>query len=280
MEKSVIDEAGRVEIEESLDDFPTIKRENEKRIQKIKLSQGVRLSMNGEGRWRGMKDHLELKKVGNYWLPSKGTNLQKRNMLLEAKKDLLAFHKDLPVQDLAIIVKHYLNRSVKFLKKKLKEDTQQKQSTELNEYASVEQQGVSSASEAGWEDTEKNRAGEAAPLDASMTKPDRNRRIRGHHPEIGRIFWRAFIALRERTGLDPEYNTVWNTVYQDFVESEKKKHWKKPEYDPHEFIWQMNSADHPDAKLWWIHQDYESPYLLTSLPSKLSRLKKNPPSLD
>jgi hypothetical protein len=127
MEKSVIDEAGRVEIEESLDDFPAIKRKNEKRIQKIKLSQGVRLSMNGEWRWRGMKDHLELKKVGNYWLPSKGTNLQKRNMLLEAKEDLLAFPKDLPVQDLAIIVKHYLNRSVKFLKKKLKEDTQQKQ---------------------------------------------------------------------------------------------------------------------------------------------------------
>ena len=70
MEKSYIDEAGRVEIEESLDDFPAIKRKNEKRIQKIKLSQGVRLSINGEWRWRGMKDHLELKKVGNYWLPS------------------------------------------------------------------------------------------------------------------------------------------------------------------------------------------------------------------
>ena len=78
--------------------------------------------MSGEWRWRGIKDHRGLQKAGNYLLPSKGTNLHKRNMLLDAKENLLADPSGLPDQDQAIIVKNLLDPAIEWLSRKIEEE--------------------------------------------------------------------------------------------------------------------------------------------------------------
>ena len=115
MQNSAINLSIQQEEEESRVDLPARKKEKENKIQKIKLPPGVRLSMSGEWRWRGIKNHLGLQKIGNYWFPSKGTNLHKRNMLLDAKENLLADPSDLPDQDQAIIVKNLLDPAIEWL---------------------------------------------------------------------------------------------------------------------------------------------------------------------
>ena len=121
---SVIEKAVRSEKENSLDDSPALVVANERRIKQLKLTPGVKLSQEGEWRWRGIKEHLGLQKKGNYWLPSKGSNIYKRNQLFEIRENLLARPNNLPILDIAIIVKHYLDHSLKWLEKKIEEDNQ------------------------------------------------------------------------------------------------------------------------------------------------------------
>ena len=121
---SVIEKAVRSEKENSLDDFPALVVANERRIKQLNLTPGVKLSQEGEWRWRGIKVHLGLQKKGNYWLPSRGSNIYKRNQLFEVRENLLARPNNLPILDVAIIVKHYLDHSLKWLEKKIEEDHQ------------------------------------------------------------------------------------------------------------------------------------------------------------
>lgn len=121
---SVIEKAVRSEKENSLDDFPALVVANERRIKQLNLTPGVKLSQEGEWRWRGIKEHLGLQKKGNYWLPSRGSNIYKRNQLFEVRENLLARPNNLPILDVAIIVKHYLDHSLKWLEKKIEEDHQ------------------------------------------------------------------------------------------------------------------------------------------------------------
>ena len=121
---SVIEKAVRSEKENSLDDFPALVVANERRIKQLNLTPGVKLSQEGEWRWRGIKEHLGLQKKGNYWLPSRGSNIYKRNQLFEIRENLLARPNNLPILDIAIIVKHYLDHSLKWLEQKIEEDNQ------------------------------------------------------------------------------------------------------------------------------------------------------------
>ena len=59
---SVIEKAVRSEKENSLDDFPALVVANERRIKQLNLTPGVKLSQEGEWRWRGIKEHLGLQK--------------------------------------------------------------------------------------------------------------------------------------------------------------------------------------------------------------------------
>ena len=65
---SVIEKAVRSEKENSLDDFPALVVANERRIKQLNLTPGVKLSQEGEWRWRGIKEHLGLQKKGNYFI--------------------------------------------------------------------------------------------------------------------------------------------------------------------------------------------------------------------
>ena len=121
---SVIEKAERSEKENSLDDFPALVVANERRIKQLNLTPGVKLSQEGEWRWRGIKEHLGLQKKGNYWLPSRASNIYKRNQLFEVRENLLARPNNLPILDVAIIVKHYLDHSLKWLEQKIEEDNQ------------------------------------------------------------------------------------------------------------------------------------------------------------
>ena len=121
---SVIEKAVRSEKENSLDDFPALVVANERRIKQLNLTPGVKLSQEGEWRWRGIKEHLGLQKKGNYWLPSRGSKIYKRNQLFEIRENLLARPNNLPILDIAIIVKHYLDHSLKWLEQKIEEDNQ------------------------------------------------------------------------------------------------------------------------------------------------------------
>ena len=59
---SVIEKAERSEKENSLDDFPALVVANERRIKQLNLTPGVKLSQEGEWRWREIKENLGLQK--------------------------------------------------------------------------------------------------------------------------------------------------------------------------------------------------------------------------
>ena len=107
------------------------------------------------------------------------------------------------------------------------------------------------------------------------------------NPELHKIFWRAFVFLRDEDGLEPQYKQVWETVYNE-VETERQLNEpipKKRTYDPHEHIFTIDSIDTPSPKLNWLIAGTDGrvikqgTFSLSSLPSMISKLKRNPPKI-
>lgn len=107
--------------------------------------------------------------------------------------------------------------------------------------------------------------------------------------ELHRIFWRAFISLRDEHGFDPKSKEVWDIIH-DEVRAEQmiKDDYKIPPkrtYDPHDHIEIIDSVNVPKPKLQWLIHGSDSrinaqgSYGFGSLPSLLWRLKNNPPKV-
>ena len=239
MQNSAIDLSIQQEEEESRVDLPARKKENEKKVQKIKLPPGVRLSMSGEWRWRGIKDHLGLQKVGNYWLPSNGTNLHKRNMLLDAKENLLADPSDLPDQDQAIIVKNLLDPAIEWLSRKIEEEGYKLSTLYLQN------------------DQEK--------FEKEHTDSSKRPIVEIQRQEHTILIWKACLDKEKELNRKAKASEVWTHIQ------------KNPKaYDPEgRIIIKMDAhkMEYPRAD----SGDSLTSLPRTSFSSKLSRLRKNPP---
>ena len=109
------------------------------------------------------------------------------------------------------------------------------------------------------------------------------------NPELHKIFWRAFVFLRDEDGLEPQYKQVWETVYNELraedLLRDKKTIPRKRKHDPHDHIEVIDPVYVPAPKLQWIISGSDSrisdqgTYSLSSLPPLLSKLKKNPPKI-
>jgi hypothetical protein len=107
------------------------------------------------------------------------------------------------------------------------------------------------------------------------------------NPELHKIFWRAFVFLRDEDGLEPQYKQVWETVYNELraedLLRDKETIPRKRKHDPHDHIEVIDPVNVPAPKLQWIISGTDSrisnqgTYSLSSLPPLLSKLKKNPP---
>lgn len=109
------------------------------------------------------------------------------------------------------------------------------------------------------------------------------------NPELHKIFWRAFVHLRDKDEfpVEPQYKQVWETVY-DEVETEIQLNEpipKKRTYDPHEHIFTIDSIDTPYPKLNWLiagtdgRVSKQGTFSLSSLPSMMTKLKRTPPKI-
>ena len=111
------------------------------------------------------------------------------------------------------------------------------------------------------------------------------------NPELHKIFWRAFVHLRDKDEfpVEPQYKQVWETVYNELRAEElmrdKKTIPRKRKHDPHDHIEVIDPVYVPAPKLQWIISGSDSrisdqgTYSLSSLPPLLSKLKKNPPKI-
>ena len=115
----------------------------------------------------------------------------------------------------------------------------------------------------------------------------KTRKSNKSNPELGLIFWRAFKYLENDQSSEPQYKQVWETVY-DEVETERQLNEpipKKRTYDPHEHIFTIDSIDTPSPKLNWLiagtdgRVSKQGTFSLSSLPSKISKLKRIPPKI-
>ena len=128
-----------------------------------------------------------------------------------------------------------------------------------------------------------------APAKNKFQKSENNyRKNKKSNPEIHKIFWRAFVHLRE-SGFDPQYKQVWETVYNELRTEnrlmEKRTIPPKRKLDPHDHIEVIDPVNVPAPKLQWIISGSDSrisnqgTYSLLSLAPLLSKLKKNPPKI-
>ena len=106
------------------------------------------------------------------------------------------------------------------------------------------------------------------------------------NPELHKIFWRAFSSL-QNGDLEPEYKQVWDAVHQEVKDEELSRDEigfpEKRTFDPHDHIETIDPVNAPHPKLQWLiagsgsRISQQGSYSLSSLPSLLSKLKKNPP---
>ena len=107
------------------------------------------------------------------------------------------------------------------------------------------------------------------------------------NPELHKIFWRAFVFLRDEDGLEPQYKQVWQVIYDDVAKSTKNETLAEHrQFDPKEHIETIDPVGLPqNTKLFWIIATAggdvysQGDYALVSLPSLLNKLKNNPPRL-
>jgi hypothetical protein len=107
------------------------------------------------------------------------------------------------------------------------------------------------------------------------------------NPEIHKIFWRAFIILGEKFDCEPKYKEVWQAIYDDVKKSDIEDSLAvRREFDPKEIIEKIDSIGiTKTTKLFWIiataggETSSQGDYSLSSLPSLINKLKKDPPKI-
>jgi len=107
------------------------------------------------------------------------------------------------------------------------------------------------------------------------------------NPEIPKIFWRTIISLREEFNREPKYKEVWQAIYDDVKKSDIEDSLAvRREFDPNEIIEKIDSIGMPKTtKLFWIvataggETSSQGDYSLSSLPSLINKLKKDPPKI-
>ena len=117
----------------------------------------------------------------------------------------------------------------------------------------------------------------------SVTKQRRHK----SNPELHKIFWRAFVHLRDNDefSVEPQFKQVWEAIYDDFEKSKEQETLAEyRQFDPKEHIENIDPADpSQNTKLYWIiataggNVYSQGDYALVSLPSLLNKLKSNPP---
>jgi len=117
----------------------------------------------------------------------------------------------------------------------------------------------------------------------SVTKQKRHK----SNPELHKIFWRAFVHLRDNDefSVEPQFKQVWEAIYDDFAKSKEQETLAEyRQFDPKEHIENIDPADSSqNTKLYWIiataggNVYSQGDYALVSLPSLLNKLKSNPP---
>jgi len=116
----------------------------------------------------------------------------------------------------------------------------------------------------------------------SVTKQRRHK----SNPELHKIFWRAFVHLRDKDEfpVEPQYKQVWQAIYDDVnnsdIEDSLAEHRK---FDPKDIIEKIDSIGiMKTTKLFWLFATAggetlsQGDYSLSSLPSLLNKLKKSP----
>ena len=107
------------------------------------------------------------------------------------------------------------------------------------------------------------------------------------NPELHKIFWRAFVFLRDEDGLEPQYKQVWQAIYDDFVKSTSQETLAEHrQFDPKEHIETIDPVGLTQTtKLCWLiataggEVSDQGSYILHSLPKLLNRLKNSPPQI-
>jgi len=106
------------------------------------------------------------------------------------------------------------------------------------------------------------------------------------NPELHKIFWRAFVHLRDKDEfpVEPQYKQVWQAIYDDVnnsdIEDSLAEHRK---FDPKDIIEKIDSIGiTKTTKLFWLFATAggetlsQGDYSLSSLPSLLNKLKISP----
>ena len=107
------------------------------------------------------------------------------------------------------------------------------------------------------------------------------------NPELHKIFWRAFVFLRDEDGLEPQYKQVWQVIYDDVAKSTKNETLAEHrQFDPKDHIETIDPVGLPQTtKLCWViataggEVSVQGSYILHSLPNLLNRLKNSPPQI-
>ena len=107
------------------------------------------------------------------------------------------------------------------------------------------------------------------------------------NPELHKIFWRAFLFLRDEDGLEPQYKQVWQVIYDDVAKSTKNETLAEHrQFDPKDHIETIDPVGLPQTtKLCWViataggEVSVQGSYILHSLPNLLNRLKNSPPQI-
>ena len=117
----------------------------------------------------------------------------------------------------------------------------------------------------------------------SVTKQRRHK----SNPELHKIFWRAFVHLRDNdeNSVEPQYKQVWEAIYDDFVKSKEQVTLAEyRQFDPKEHIETIDPVGLTQTtKLCWLiataggEVSDQGSYILHSLPKLLNRLKNSPP---
>ena len=107
------------------------------------------------------------------------------------------------------------------------------------------------------------------------------------NPELHKIFWRAFVFLRDEDGLEPQYKQVWQAIYDDYAKSTSQETLAEHrQFDPKDHIDTIDPVGLPQTtKLCWViataggDVSDQGSYKLNSLPNLLNRLKNSPPQI-
>ena len=101
---------------------------------------------------------------------------------------------------------------------------------------------------------------------------------RKSHPKINDLFWRTYKILLDQN-LDHTYKNVWDTIYDEWQIFEEKNDLQNKDYDIDEIVEKMDSSkkDNAHVNFYFIEGNCSVSFKLSSLSSKLSKLKNTPP---